>query len=142
MSDETPAKAGAWTDEAKYQLTLRIIAQLKEEGRTINWSRIVMEGRTTKSLKNQWTKMAKEIAELENMEKGGAGVGTPTKAKATREDFPVKLPAKSAGWIAANGGHDSDDDTPKKRVFAPLSPGTPGKKIKTDDTIKSDEDSL
>ncbi|RDA84712.1 hypothetical protein CP532_2768 [Ophiocordyceps camponoti-leonardi (nom. inval.)] len=115
MSQEaTPGKGNPWTDEAKIQFLLRIIAQLKEDGRTVNWSRLRMEGRTTKSLQNMWFRITKEIAEMEAKDAGEGGLGTPTKAKATPQKSPRKL-KKSAAWIAANGGIDSDDETTKKR---------------------------
>lgn len=44
-----------------------------------------MEGRTTKSLQNMWTKINKEITEMEN-EEGENGPVTPTKVKPTRKE--------------------------------------------------------
>ncbi|RCI09561.1 hypothetical protein L249_4042 [Ophiocordyceps polyrhachis-furcata BCC 54312] len=138
MSQEvTPSKGNPWTEEAKIQFLLRIISQLREDGRTINWSRLGMEGRTTKSLQNMWTKITKEIAEMEARDAGEGSVGTPSKSKATREGTPVgslpggtiplisfhlpaqktaRKPKKSEAWVAANGGLDSEDESPKKRA--------------------------
>ncbi|KAM0261660.1 hypothetical protein ACHAQJ_002111 [Trichoderma viride] len=82
MDPETPEKlSGAWTEEAKFQFLLRIVAQLKEDGRTIKWEKINLPGRTTKSLKNMWTKINKQIADFEAQEKSG-------------EPTPVKTPGK------------------------------------------------
>ncbi|KAF4587334.1 hypothetical protein GQ602_004027 [Ophiocordyceps camponoti-floridani] len=51
-----------------------------------------MEGRTTKSLQNMWTKIVKEIADIEAKDQGGDGQGTPTK--------PARKPA--GAWTAVN----------------------------------------
>lgn len=50
-----------------------------------------MEGRTTKSLQNQWFKITKEIAEMESAENGENGASTPTKPKATRKYAAVEI---------------------------------------------------
>lgn len=109
MSDteKGEGKVLPWTEEAKvsdlfcadplhalsnmppkqYQFLLRIVAQFKEDGKQINWSRVVMPGRTTKSLQNMWTKINKAVSDLE--EKKGSGdseaAATPTKRTATRK---------------------------------------------------------
>ncbi|KMQ81434.1 hypothetical protein RF55_26335, partial [Lasius niger] len=130
MSDVevTPGKPLPWTDEAK----------LREDGRCINWSRVRMEGRTTKSLQNMWTKINKEISEIEAAENGENGVITPSKPRtATRKDSAAEVPASTADWrlarksrakkiskseaaVAADGsGEDNEPDmkkTPKKRA--------------------------
>lgn len=54
----------------QYQFLLRVVAQLKEDGKSINWSRINMPGRTTKSLQNMWTKINKSVSELEEAQDG------------------------------------------------------------------------
>ena len=56
---------------------------MREDGRSINWTCLQMEGRTTKSLQNQWTKIVKEITDMESGEGGLAA--TPPRAKATRK---------------------------------------------------------
>jgi hypothetical protein len=61
---------------------LRIIAQLKPEGKSINWSEINMEGRTVKSLQNQWTFFNKKIEAFKNQAADGSAPATPAK-KAT-----------------------------------------------------------
>lgn len=72
---------------SQFQFLLRIVAQLKEDGKSINWQRLNMPGRTTKSLQNMWTKINKAVADLE--ENGGSGTSsatkTPTKRAATRK---------------------------------------------------------
>ncbi|KAF5592277.1 hypothetical protein FPCIR_5766 [Fusarium pseudocircinatum] len=81
MSDAA-VKPNAWTDEAKNELLLRIIAQLKPEGKSINWSEINMEGRTVKSLQNQWTFFNKKIEAFKTQSNDGSAPSTPAK-KAT-----------------------------------------------------------
>ncbi|KAH7328219.1 hypothetical protein B0I35DRAFT_12210 [Stachybotrys elegans] len=61
-------KSGAWTDTAKLQFLLRIIGQLAPQGKGIDWKRIQMPGRTTKSLQMMWTKIRKEISEIEEQQ--------------------------------------------------------------------------
>ena len=79
----------------KFQFLLRIVAQLKEDGKSINWQRLNMPGRTTKSLQNMWTKINKAVADLE--ETSGSGTTspakTPTKRTPTRESMVYSLPA-------------------------------------------------
>jgi hypothetical protein len=60
---------------------LRIVAQLKEDGRSIKWEKINLPGRTVKSLQNMWTKINKQIADFEAQENNG-------------EPTPVKTPRK------------------------------------------------
>lgn len=75
------------TAPRQIQFLLRIIGYLKDEGKSIDWQRVHMNGRSTKSLKNQWTKVAKEIAEIKSGE-GDAAVAAAPRAKATREGTP------------------------------------------------------
>jgi hypothetical protein len=113
MSDNENKSSSAWTDEAKvssyrirdhffslvadhvreqYNFLLRVVAQLKEEGKQINWQKFDMPGRTTKSLQNQWTKINKQILEVleegKNAEASGAA-STPARKVATRMCFPI-----------------------------------------------------
>ncbi|KAH6996260.1 hypothetical protein BKA56DRAFT_609520 [Ilyonectria sp. MPI-CAGE-AT-0026] len=137
MSDteKGEGKVLPWTEEAKYQFLLRIVAQFKEDGKQINWSRVVMPGRTTKSLQNMWTKINKAVSDLE--EKKGSGdseaAATPTKRTAT----PRKPRAKKAP--VPTDDEDSDGNslsvkkaTPRKRAAT----GTPRRPAK----VKKDQD--
>ncbi|KAL6883945.1 hypothetical protein HDV57DRAFT_436368 [Trichoderma longibrachiatum] len=65
----------AWTEEAKFQFLLRIVAQLKGDGRgtSIKWEKINIPGRTVKSLQNMWTKINKQISDFEARENSGEG---------------------------------------------------------------------
>ncbi|OPB38403.1 hypothetical protein A0O28_0015080 [Trichoderma guizhouense] len=65
--------SSAWTEDAKFQFLLRIVAQLKGDGRGIKWEKIVIPGRTPKSLKNMWTKINKQINDFEARENSGEG---------------------------------------------------------------------
>ncbi|KAF4345344.1 hypothetical protein FBEOM_645 [Fusarium beomiforme] len=111
MSDAAP-KPNSWTDEAKNELLLRIIAQLKPEGKSINWSEINMEGRTVKSLQNQWTFFNKKIEAFKQQAADGNGPATPVK-KATpgrkRGPKPKKLASDD------EEGFESPSVTPRKR---------------------------
>ncbi|KAI6785143.1 uncharacterized protein J7T54_006785 [Emericellopsis cladophorae] len=98
--EETNAKAGAWTEAAKLEFLLRIIAVYKDN-KPMPWSRINMPGRTQKSLQNQWTKIQKDIAALAD--------GDPeTALKAT----PRKRGKKSVG---IENGDDDDEGTATKK---------------------------
>ncbi|KHN98116.1 uncharacterized protein MAM_03877 [Metarhizium album ARSEF 1941] len=77
-SDKADGKALPWTEEAKFQLLIRIVAQLRENGRSINWQKIDMPGRTVKSMQNMWTKINKMIAEVET-EGGDVPIQRPTR---------------------------------------------------------------
>ncbi|KAM0350280.1 hypothetical protein ACHAPU_003447 [Fusarium lateritium] len=113
MSDTALPKANAWTDEAKNELLLRIIAQLKPEGKGINWSEIHMEGRTVKSLQNQWTFFNKRIEVYRNNPADDSAPAIPVKKARARKR--ARMAKKAA---------DSEDDnefaspkkvTPRKR---------------------------
>ncbi|ODA78045.1 hypothetical protein RJ55_06648 [Drechmeria coniospora] len=129
MSDveATPTtKIMAWTDEAKVQFLLRIIAQLREDGRCINWNRINIPGRTIKSMQNMWTKVNKEIAEIETSE---GIVSTPTKPrrgrpKASQADKSQKF-YKSEAFVRPG---DSDDDDEAKGLKKRALSNTPVKR--------------
>ncbi|UNI21707.1 hypothetical protein JDV02_007674 [Purpureocillium takamizusanense] len=138
----TPTKSSAWTEEAKVELLLRIIVQLREDGKQVNWSRINMPGRTLKSMQNMWTKFNKEIAELKNEEgaDGGGGGGgggskpaTPTRARATPRGRG--RPKKSEAIVAPGASDDEDDNkvTPKKRGAGRAAANSASKRIKKDD---------
>ncbi|KAM5348109.1 hypothetical protein ACJ41O_007933 [Fusarium nematophilum] len=92
MCDSEPSgKANAWTEEAKVsadaltpfscpftqqepkqnEFLLRIIMQLKPEGKGINWGSIQMPGRTVKSLQNQWTAVNKKIELIKSQQQNG-----------------------------------------------------------------------
>ncbi|KAF5691108.1 hypothetical protein FCIRC_516 [Fusarium circinatum] len=138
MSDAA-VKPNAWTDEAKNELLLRIIAQLKPEGKSINWSEINMEGRTVKSLQNQWTFFNKKIEAFKAQSNDGSAPSPPAK-KAT--------PGRKRGPKAKKGA-DSDEDnvyetskvTPRKRR-APKTPESESKAVKKElsDAVVKDED--
>ncbi|KAF5698177.1 hypothetical protein FGLOB1_12245 [Fusarium globosum] len=142
MSDAA-VKPNAWTDEAKAspdhnELLLRIIAQLKPEGKSINWSEINMEGRTVKSLQNQWTFFNKKIEAFKSQSNDGSAPSTPVK-KAT--------PGRKRVTKAKKGGSGEEDayETPKvtpRKRRAPKTPDSESKAVKkelSDATVK-DED--
>ncbi|KAI8723475.1 hypothetical protein NCS52_00203300 [Fusarium sp. LHS14.1] len=87
MSEGTPTgKANAWTEEAKNEFLLRIIMQLKPEGKGINWSEVQMPGRTVKSLQNQWTAVNKRIDALkQQQQQDGDTVPVPVKKATPRK---------------------------------------------------------
>ncbi|KAK8932015.1 hypothetical protein VCV18_000546 [Metarhizium anisopliae] len=62
----------------QFQFLIRIVAQLRENGRSINWQKIDMPGRTVKSMQNMWTKINKMIAEVE-AESGDAPIKRPSR---------------------------------------------------------------
>ncbi|CAG9937102.1 unnamed protein product [Clonostachys rosea f. rosea IK726] len=105
MSTEVDNGKGAWTEEAKYQFLLHIIRHLREKNRTINWAHIKMGERSTKSLQNQWTKVNKQLAELD-AQQGDSAPSTPNKATGK----------KGKRAKAEVDDEDGDDEpTPKKR---------------------------
>lgn len=57
----------------------------KEDKRSVPWSKINMPGRTTKSLQNIWTKINKEIQDLQNETDGNPSPEKPTPKKSTRK---------------------------------------------------------
>ncbi|KAG5755478.1 hypothetical protein H9Q69_012210 [Fusarium xylarioides] len=137
MSDAA-VKPNAWTDEAKNELLLRIIAQLKPEGKSINWSEINMEGRTVKSLQNQWTFFNKKIEAFKAQSNDGSSPSTPAK-KAT--------PARKRGSKVKKGGSDEEEvyETPKvtpRKRRAPKTPDSEPKAVKKElsDAVVKDED--
>ncbi|ENH63377.1 hypothetical protein FOC1_g10009272 [Fusarium oxysporum f. sp. cubense race 1] len=137
MSDAA-VKPNAWTDEAKNELLLRIIAQLKPEGKSINWSEINMEGRTVKSLQNQWTFFNKKLEAFKTQSNDGSTPSTPTK-KATS--------ARKRGPKAKKVAPDDDEVyespkvTPRKRR-APKTPESDSKAVKKEpsEAVVKDEE--
>ncbi|KAL7899253.1 hypothetical protein HDV63DRAFT_335198 [Trichoderma sp. SZMC 28014] len=106
MDPETPEKSsGAWSESAKYEFLLRIISQLKEDGRSIKWEKINLHGRTVKSLQNMWTKINKQIADFEATQNNGE----PTPAKTPRKRGPPKKKTSKA-MTSDNGAVDDDFD--------------------------------
>ncbi|KJZ79883.1 hypothetical protein HIM_00597 [Hirsutella minnesotensis 3608] len=126
MSDtEANGKPLPWTEETKIQLLLRIVAQFRDNGgKQINWSKIQMEGRTTKSLKGMWTKINKEISDLEAAQNEGTPIKPKTPVKRDRKkaaDKPVE-DAETLTVGGENGAMDEGDSpkaTPKKRGPTP-----------------------
>ncbi|PNY29365.1 Uncharacterized protein TCAP_00719 [Tolypocladium capitatum] len=140
MSDTevTPGKPLPWTEEAKFQFLLRIIAQLRDDGKTMNWARINMAGRTTKSLQNMWTKINKEISEMEMAENGEDGAtptmpkpSTPRKGRAKRVEKPAATMALGASDDEGKADVKPTPAIPKKRAPAARAAGkSAAKKIK------------
>ncbi|PHH70765.1 hypothetical protein CDD80_5733 [Ophiocordyceps camponoti-rufipedis] len=101
--DVTPGKL-PWTEDAKF----------KDDGKTINWSKIKMEGRTTKSLQNMWTKIVKEIAEIEAKDQAGDGHDTP--AKSARKPSEARTAAKRRTPTKKRAAEASDKSEASKKV--------------------------
>ncbi|KAM3462483.1 hypothetical protein MY5147_001744 [Beauveria neobassiana] len=107
MASKESTVSNANKGKASYEFLLRIIFQLKQ-GKTINWSGIKMKDRNTKSLTNQWTKIGKDMAALEDLEgDAGSSAPTPTKGGAAKRKMAVKnedgdeaLPVKKRGRVA------------------------------------------
>ncbi|KAF4500891.1 hypothetical protein FAGAP_2906 [Fusarium agapanthi] len=137
MSDAA-VKPNAWTDEAKNELLLRIIAQLKPEGKSINWSEINMEGRTVKSLQNQWTFFNKKIEAFKAQSNDGSLPSTPAK-KATSGRKRGPKPKKSGS--DEEEAYETPKVTPRKRR-APKTPESESKAVKKElsDAVVKDED--
>ncbi|CAH0048773.1 unnamed protein product [Clonostachys solani] len=108
MSTEVDNGKGAWTEEAKYQFLLHIIRHLREKNRTINWANIRMGERSVKSLQNQWTKVNKQLAELD-AQQGESAPPTPNKATG-------KKGKRAKPEVDYEDG--DDEPSPKKRANA------------------------
>ncbi|KAG6003673.1 hypothetical protein E4U54_000644 [Claviceps lovelessii] len=147
MSPASAADGGGrqpWTDEAKFQLLLRIVAQLQEGGKSIDWTKINLPGRTPKSLKNTWSNIRKSIAELEEKERaGGLGMdngtvnGSPAKSATPRK----RLPSKNKAMALKEAQDDDDDEDDKTALLkrkSEIEAGGKAKKLKG--TIKNDPD--
>ncbi|KAI7771095.1 hypothetical protein LZL87_004882 [Fusarium oxysporum] len=136
MSDAA-VKSNAWTDEAKNELLLRIIAQLKPEGKSINWSEINMEGRTVKSLQNQWTFFNKKIEAFKSQAADGSAPSTPAKKNSARKRGPkAKKVAPDDDEV-----YESPKVTPRKRR-APKTPESDSKAVKKEfsEVVVKDEE--
>ncbi|KAM0670195.1 hypothetical protein ACQRIU_000590 [Beauveria bassiana] len=109
MASKESTVSNANKGKASYEFLLRIIFQLKQ-GKTINWSGIKMKDRNTKSLTNQWTKIGKDMAALEDLEgDAGSAAPTPKKGGAAKRKMAVKnedgdealeAPVKKRGRVA------------------------------------------
>ncbi|KAL7916077.1 hypothetical protein GGI35DRAFT_18012 [Trichoderma velutinum] len=89
------------------QFLLRIVAQLKGDGRGIKWEKINIPGRTVKSLQNMWSKINKQINDFEARENSGEGfVVVPAKPK--KRGPPRK---KGSAKTAGQADEDLDDDS-------------------------------
>ncbi|GAB0132504.1 hypothetical protein EsDP_00000938 [Epichloe bromicola] len=121
-----------WTQEAKYQLLLRIIAQLREGGKPIDWQKIDLPGRTTKSLQNTWSLIKKSIDEFEER---GEGEGNPPSKSAT----PRKGPSKARAMAFEEAQEDDDDEeVPGKNQMA----GCKVKRLKNEPKYDSQDDEI
>ncbi|OAA81528.1 hypothetical protein LEL_01073 [Akanthomyces lecanii RCEF 1005] len=101
------AKPSAWTDEAKFQFLLRVVAQLQRSGQSIKWDEIDMPGRTPKSLQHMWARIKTQVAELEKASgqqpttpTKGSGKGAGTKRKAEATLTPEATPQKKRTALA------------------------------------------
>ncbi|PHH90470.1 hypothetical protein CDD83_3565 [Cordyceps sp. RAO-2017] len=98
-----------------------------------------MDGRTTKSLQNQWTKVNKEISEMEANEPADGEPATPTKKKPAtpRKGRPAKKAVKSELMASPDSGEEGEMEvkTPKKRGIGSRggAKGTPKKAKKADE---------
>ncbi|KAI9171160.1 hypothetical protein HJFPF1_00640 [Paramyrothecium foliicola] len=142
MDNQGEGKALAWTEEAKFQFLLRIVAQFKEDGKAINWQRVNMPGRTTKSLQNMWTKINKAVADLEEKSANGTPASSP--AKTPKKATPRKSAAKKAMQAADDEEDDSlgsNPETPQKTPGKrPAAKGTPRKSKKIKKEVPEDEE--
>ncbi|KAL4723137.1 hypothetical protein ACLX1H_009627 [Fusarium chlamydosporum] len=145
MSDFSTPKANAWTDEAKNELLLRIIAQLKPEGKGINWNEINMEGRTVKSLQNQWTFFNKRIEALRQQ---SADSPAPAKKTPGRKRGPKPKATKTVGSDEEDEDYGSPKkSTPRKRRAPKTEPDTETPestakaiKMELNETIKEEDE--
>ncbi|KAJ2972470.1 hypothetical protein NQ176_g7139 [Zarea fungicola] len=127
MADASPDPKNAWTDEARLQFLLRVVAQLQRNGQSIKWNEINMPGRTPKSLQHQWAKIKALVAELE---KASGQPATPPKAKGRGAVAKRK---------ATDDGSLTQKTTPqKKRLRTPTPDNSP---VKIEDSASDgDED--
>ncbi|KAK1641017.1 hypothetical protein BDP81DRAFT_504309 [Colletotrichum phormii] len=124
------ARVGAWTDAARFQLVLRVLATVLPEGKGVEWKNVSMEGRTTKALQGQWTAIVAQMRELNTGENG--------EAPAPKPKTPRKTAAKKKAVAAAeddeeaNGDQEGSEETkavaPKKRAASTTADGTPKKR--------------
>ncbi|KAL7950296.1 hypothetical protein V8C42DRAFT_195014 [Trichoderma barbatum] len=120
----------AWTEEAKFQFLLRIVAQLKGDGRGIKWEKIHIPGRTVKSLQNMWSKINKQINEFEARENSGEGSAVIVPAKPRKRGPPRKKGLAKGADHGDDGLNDEDLDVKpafsKKRAVEDLDDGNVG----------------
>ncbi|OAA47695.1 hypothetical protein NOR_02185 [Metarhizium rileyi] len=133
--DKSDGKGLPWTEEAKFLFLVRIVAQLRENGRSINWHKVSMPGRTVKSMQNMWTKINKMIAEVE-AEDGDTPVQRPTPRKRAPKRSTVA--SDDEGELSA-AAKSPVKTTPQKR--GSKSAGGTVKRVKkmADDTGGQDE---
>ncbi|KAK1256085.1 hypothetical protein MKX07_008344 [Trichoderma sp. CBMAI-0711] len=98
----------AWTEEAKFQFLLRIVAQLKGDGRgtSIKWEKINIPGRTVKSLQNMWTKINKQISDFEARENSGEGAAAAVPVQPRKRGRPSKKGLDKDAGLADEGVDD------------------------------------
>ncbi|KAK2591807.1 hypothetical protein QQS21_010508 [Conoideocrella luteorostrata] len=143
MASAAEGRGLPWTDEAKFQLLLRIVAQLREGGKPIDWQKIRMPGRTPKSLSNMWCKINKMIGELDQGQgRDAAPVEKPTpRKKASKAKLIVSIPDDDD-----DGDDDDDEESQKKTIIrkrsaADFSDGTfkKLKREKLDDDLQDEK---
>ncbi|KAI1639784.1 hypothetical protein F4809DRAFT_655454 [Biscogniauxia mediterranea] len=96
----TPTGGGdakKWTEAEKYNLLLKIMAQLTEGGGKIQPAKLAMPNRTSKSLSHMVTAFRKEAAQLETGDGGGGGGGA---ASASGAGSAPVTPSKKRGKAA------------------------------------------
>ncbi|KAJ6789314.1 hypothetical protein PWT90_01054 [Aphanocladium album] len=124
MTKVSSDSKSAWTDEARFQFLLRVVAQLQRSGQSIKWDEIDMPGRTPKSLQHQWAKIKALVAELEKTSGQPATPATPaTLSKGKGKSAGVKRKADASSTL---------DATPEKKR-TPLPSSSPVKKAESDD---------
>ncbi|ROT40716.1 hypothetical protein SODALDRAFT_348897 [Sodiomyces alkalinus F11] len=128
MSGES-GKPAAWTPAEKNQLVLRILNQALGEG-SVDWKQIILPGRTTKALKNQWTRIHAEMKALAldgGDESGDKPVAlSPAKPKKTatpRKRTPKKAPATGDAEAGENAGEKVEGaEGPNGETSTPTKP--------------------
>ncbi|KAK3177822.1 hypothetical protein K4F52_009426 [Lecanicillium sp. MT-2017a] len=116
-STSPSGKALPWTDEAKYQLLLRIVGQLIRNNQSIDWKEINIPGRTVKSLQHQWAQIRAAI------EKDQGAVKPATKAATKKASAQSGDKKRGADELATP---ESTPQKPKRqRKVLPKSPKAP-----------------
>ncbi|PTB70634.1 hypothetical protein BBK36DRAFT_1108929 [Trichoderma citrinoviride] len=102
----------AWTEEAKFQFLLRIVAQLKGDGRgtSIKWEKINIPGRTVKSLQNMWTKINKQISDFEARENSAEGSAAVSPAQPRKRGRPGRKALNKEAGLGDEGVDDEQLD--------------------------------
>lgn len=79
----------------QYELLLRIVNQLSKSGKP-DWNSMEMPGRTPKALSHQWSRIQKEMSNLDSGNDSGAAstsaTSTPKGKKGVAGGFPAKPP--------------------------------------------------